>query len=136
MSENTYIAFISHGKDSNAMLHVIKNILHKPLDRIISTSMWATETLEAEFPEMVEWRKEADKRIYDMFGVPVEYVFATDKDGNKLTYDGMFHSIPTRTKYPGMIKGFPLCIGSWCRKLKYEKVDIDSYLDRTCRGGL
>lgn len=41
----------------------------------------------------------------------------------------MFYTtISERGKYAGNIKGFPCVKGSWCKKLKYEKVDIRKFV--------
>ena len=71
-----YVASISHGKDSIAMLEAIKKLGY-PLDRIISVQVWATDTIPADLPEMYEWKKHADEIIYKRYGVKVEYVSAT-----------------------------------------------------------
>jgi hypothetical protein len=71
-----YVASISYGKDSLAMLGAIKK-LGLPLDRIISVQVWATNDIPADLPEMYEWKAQADKIIFDMFGLKVERVSAT-----------------------------------------------------------
>lgn len=48
-----YIASLSYGKDSLAMLKVIKQH-NMPLDRIVHSEVWATDDIPAEVPEMVE----------------------------------------------------------------------------------
>ena len=41
----------------------------------------------------------------------------------------MFYStVCERGKYAGNIKGFPPKVGEWCKKLKFEKVDIRRYI--------
>ena len=46
-----YIASLSYGKDSIAMLEVIKRY-HIPLDRIIHVEIMATKTIPADLPPM------------------------------------------------------------------------------------
>lgn len=99
-----YCASISYGKDSLAMLHVIVDILHKPLDRIITAEVWATDTIQADLPPMVEFKEKADRIIKERWGIEVEHLFAMDKDGNKLTYEKMFYHIPKR-KVPKLMGG-------------------------------
>ena len=72
------VACISHGKDSLAMLRAIK-LLGLPLHRIVTSDVWATQDIPADLPPMWEWKKEADKRIKDLYGIDVEHVCATKK---------------------------------------------------------
>lgn len=48
-----YVASLSYGKDSLAMLHVITDVLHWQLDRIVTADVWATDTIPADLPPMV-----------------------------------------------------------------------------------
>ena len=91
-----YSASISYGKDSLAMLHVITDVLHKPLDRIVTAEVWATDTIQADLPPMVEFKEKADRIIKERWGIEVEHLYATDKEGNKLTYEKLFYHIPKR----------------------------------------
>ena len=56
MKENQYILSLSYGKDSLACLEAIK-FLGLPLDRIIHAEVWATDTIPADLPPMVEFKK-------------------------------------------------------------------------------
>lgn len=81
-----YIASLSYGKDSLAMLHVITDILHWPLTRIITADVWATDTIPAELPPMVEFKEKADMIIKERWGIDVEHLYAkkkTDGGGQK-----------------------------------------------------
>ena len=71
-----YIASISYGKDSLAMLHVITDVLHWQLDRIITANVWATDTIPADLPPMVEFKDKADRIIKERWGIEVEHVCA------------------------------------------------------------
>lgn len=71
-----YVASISYGKDSLAMLHVITDILHWQLDRIITADVWATDTIPADLPPMVEFKDKADRIIKDRWGIEVEHLCA------------------------------------------------------------
>ena len=73
------VACISHGKDSEAMLRAIQ-LLGLPLHRIIHTEVWATDTIPADLPPMVEFKKEAEKIIKELYGIEVENVWATQKE--------------------------------------------------------
>lgn len=75
-----YMLSLSYGKDSLACLGAIK-MLGLPLDRIVHAEVWATETIPADLPPMVEFKKKADKIIKERYGIEVEHVWATKKTG-------------------------------------------------------
>ena len=76
---NTYcVACISHGKDSIAMLRAIQ-LLGLPLHGIVTSDVWATQDIPADLPEMWEWKKQADQRVFELYGVPVTHICATEK---------------------------------------------------------
>ena len=104
-----YIASISYGKDSLAMLDVImSNGL--PLDDVIYVEVMATKTLSAELPDMVKFIEYADKRLYDLYGITVT------KLRSDLTFEDVFYKVKgSRSKFPGTIYGFPMtCQFAWC----------------------
>jgi len=128
---------LSYGKDSLACIEAIR-ILGYPLDRIVHAEVWATDTIPADLPPMVEFKNYADRIIKQRYGIDVEHIYAVDKNGEKLTYEKMFYHKPVRRKSGGEssdlqqseclgatvnsnylpYKGFPLTRGSWCKKLK------------------
>lgn len=59
-----YILSLSYGKDSLACLEAIK-LLGLPLDRIVHAEVWATDTIPADLPPMVDFKAKADKIILD-----------------------------------------------------------------------
>ena len=71
-----YILSLSYGKDSLACLEAIRQLGY-PLDRIIHAEVWATDTIPADLPPMVEFKKYADQVIFDRYGVVVEHIYAT-----------------------------------------------------------
>lgn len=73
-----YVLSLSYGKDSLACLGAIEQ-LGWPLDRIIHAEVWATDTIPADLPPMVEFKKRADKVILDRYGIQVEHICATRK---------------------------------------------------------
>lgn len=108
-----YIASLSYGKDSVAMLEVIrKNGL--PLDRIVHVEIMATEEIPADYPETMQWKQYADKIIQDRYGLTVEHIRA------RKTYEEMFYGIPNRKSYntekQGQIRGFPSLRSQWCSR--------------------
>lgn len=103
-----YIASLSYGKDSIAMLEVIKQH-NMPLDRIVHVEVMATPTISADLPEMCEWKDYADNEIYKRYGIKVERLRA------KKSYEEQFYTKFTdRSKKCGEIYGFPMMMGAWC----------------------
>lgn len=120
-----YVLSLSYGKDSLACLGAIEE-LGWPLDRIIHAEVWATDTIQADLPPMVEFKAKADKIIKERWGIEVEHLCAT-RNGEKLTYEKLFYHVPKRKEakrtngdWGGRAKGWPLTIGSWCKHLKTE----------------
>lgn len=70
-----YILSLSYGKDSLACLEAIKKLGY-PLDRIIHAEVWATDTIPADLPPMVEFKAYADKIIKEKYGIEVEHICA------------------------------------------------------------
>ena len=111
-----HILSLSYGKDSLACLGAIEE-LGLPLDRIIHAEVWATDTIHADFPEMIEFKVKADKIIKKRYGIEVEHVRA-DK-----TYEQWFYSVKTgRNKKTnkdriGQNYGFPYRMWQWCNSM-------------------
>ncbi len=113
-----YILSLSYGKDSLACLGAIEQ-LGWPLDRIIHAEIWATDTIPADLPPMLDFKKKADKIIKDRWGIEVEHITAP------LTYEKIFYRMRTHSKIGnnGKIYGWPTRIGPWCtEKLKKSTV--------------
>ena len=122
----SYIASISYGKDSLAMLEIIK-LNNLPLDRIVHCEIMATETISADLPLMVDFKARADKIIKERYGIVVEHICANNVDGvkkNCVTYEDGFYHIVNRRDGTQSIKGFPMTKGNWCQKLKTNAMDI------------
>lgn len=73
-----YVASVSRGKDSTAMLRAIQ-LMGWPLDMIASVDIWATDDIPAELPPMVAFKDEWDAKCLEQFGVPVTRLCATRK---------------------------------------------------------
>lgn len=118
-----HIASLSYGKDSLAMLEAIHRLGY-PLDEIVHVEIWATDTISANLPPVVEFKKHADKIIKERYGLDVRHVCATNDDGSKRTFEQWFYRTPPRRKkkkYDGLYLGWPMVIGRWClRALKLE----------------
>ena len=103
-----YILSLSYGKDSLACLGVIEK-LGLPLTRIVHAEVWATDTIPADLPPMVEFKAKADKIIKERFGIEVEHTRA------KVTYEQQFYRLRQNKKTNGtQIYGFPIVKGAWC----------------------
>lgn len=89
------ILSLSYGKDSMACLGALDR-LQWPLDRIVTVEVWATDTIQADLPPMVEFKSHADNVIRERWGIEVEHLCATDKNGDKLTYEKVFYRVPNR----------------------------------------
>ena len=88
MSTVEHILFISYGKDQLACIGAIEQ-LGWPLERIVHAEVWATDTIPADLPPMVEFKQKADRIIKDRLGIEVEHVYAT-RFGKKATYEDIF----------------------------------------------
>ena len=119
MSE--HILSLSYGKDSIACLGAIEE-LGWPLDRIIHAEVWATDTIPADLPPMVEFKAKADRIIKERWGIEVEHV------RSKWTYQRQFYETFGKGVRAGEIYGFAMTITPWCNsRLKAGVLDsIDS----------
>ena len=102
-----YIASVSYGKDSLAMLEVIKQH-DMPLDRIVHVEIMATDTIPADLPPMMEFKAKADKIIRERYGIEVEHLHALK------SYEQYFYRKRGSGKSNGQIQGFPMTRGAWC----------------------
>ena len=89
-----YILSLSYGKDSLACLGAIKK-LGLPLDRIVHAEVWATDTIPADLPPMVEFKKKADAIIKERYGIEVEHICALKTRGSE---EGNLHTRTYSTK--------------------------------------
>lgn len=84
-----HILSLSYGKDSLACLGAIEQ-LGWPLDRIVHAEVWATDTIPADLPPMVEFKHKADAIIKKRWGIEVERARANR------TYQDRFYSVKTK----------------------------------------
>lgn len=105
-----YIASISYGKDSLAMLEVIKQH-DMPLDRIVHVEIMATDTIPADLPPMMEFKTKADKIIKERYGIEVEHLHAKD------SFENIFYRIRHGRTNDGVMYGFPIVKGNWCNSM-------------------
>ncbi len=106
-----HILSLSYGKDSLACLGAIE-LLGWPLDRIVHAEVWATETIPADLPPMVEFKARVDEIIKARWGITVEHVRGpyTFEQGFYLTRG----RTGRKTKYNGRLYGWPMIRGQWC----------------------
>lgn len=105
---------LSYGKDSTASIHVAIDVLGWSVDRIVTADVYATDSIQADLPEMVEFKEHADQIIEQRYGIKVEHFRSPD------TFESFFY----RTKVSnggllnpeneGKIHGWPRLFGSWC----------------------
>lgn len=80
-----YVLSLSYGKDSLACLGAIQKLGY-PLDRIIHAEVWATDTIPADLPPMIEFKKKADEIIKRTYGLEVEHICATSRERERESY--------------------------------------------------
>lgn len=102
-----HILSLSYGKDSLACLGAIEE-LGWPLDRIVHAEVWATDTIHADLPPMVEFKAKADAIIKERWGIEVEHISCG------FSYESKFYSTFVKGKRIGEIYGFPMVNGTWC----------------------
>ncbi len=109
-----FVLSLSYGKDSLGCLGAIEQ-LGWPLDRIVHAEVWATDTIPADLPPMVEFKAKADAIIKERWGIEVEHVSA------KTTYERSFYKPVTKQASGfecriGLNRGFPYQKGPWCQR--------------------
>lgn len=110
-----HVLNLSYGKNSIACLGAIEQ-LGWPLDRIIHAEVWATETIPADPPLMVDFKAKADEIIKKRWGIEVEHVCAMDGE-EKRTYESVFYCKRLSSKNGNKIHkiyGWPFQKGPWC----------------------
>ena len=111
-----YVASISFGKDSLAMLIKIKE-LGMPLDEVIYCDIRFDEDISGEMPKMAEFIPKAKKILKEKYGITVRHLTY------KKTFKEQFYTIKQRGKHIGDNYGFPFVIGAWCNsRLKMEPI--------------
>lgn len=74
-----YVASVSRGKDSTAMLRAIQ-LMGWPLDAICSVDIWFDDETPAELPPMVAFKDAWDAKCLEWFGIPVTRLCATKRE--------------------------------------------------------
>lgn len=114
-----HILSLSYGKDSLACLGAIEQ-LGWPLDRIVHAEVWATDTIPADLPPMVEFKARADAIIKERWGIEVEH-FRVDVTYEDVLYREVKPENYEKRKAKRSLKrglpkiyGFPTRKGAWC----------------------
>lgn len=123
-----HILSLSYGKDSMACFGACE-LLGWPIDRVVTAEVWATDTIPADLPQMVEFKEKADKIIKERWGIEVEHIRA------KVSYEEQFYKIRKRKIGGTSIYGFPCVRGAWCNRAlklsvleKFEKLSDAQYI--------
>ncbi len=77
LKRTEFVYNLSYGKDSMAGLYVTIELLGIPISRIVHAEVWATDTIPADLPPMVEFKARADAYILNRWGLKVEHIYAT-----------------------------------------------------------
>ena len=120
-----HILSLSYGKDSMACFGACE-LLGWPIDRVVTAEVWATDTIPADLPPMVEFKAKADKIIKERWGIEVEHICAMDGD-SKRTYESVFFRRRKSSKKGNTLHkmhGWPFQKGPWCNsRLKTGVLD-------------
>ena len=110
-----YVASLSFGKDSMAMLIKIKE-LGLPLDEVIYVDIMFDDDTSGETPEMASFITKAEKILKEKFNVEVTHL-------RGVTFKEQFYKVKQRGKHIGDNYGFPYVIGAWCNsRLKMQPI--------------
>lgn len=103
-----HILSLSYGKDSMACFGACE-LLGWPIDRVVTAEVWATDTIPADLPPMVEFKKRADKIIKERWGIEVEHFRV-----NVSFEDQFYKTRHNKKKDIECIYGFPCVKVPWC----------------------
>lgn len=108
-----HILSLSYGKDSMACLFALEK-LGWPLDRIVTADVWATDTIPADLPPMVEFKAYADAAIKERWGIEVEHF------KSKVAFERGFYTLigeRAKPEYRGKPRGWPgQVLANWCNR--------------------
>lgn len=110
-----YVASVSFGKDSLAMLIKIKE-LGLPLDEVIYVDIMFDDNISGETPEMASFISKAEKILKEKFNIEVTHL-------KGITFKEQFYKVKQRGNHIGDNYGFPYTIGAWCNdRLKMQPI--------------
>ena len=104
-----HILSLSYGKDSMACFGACE-LLGWPIDGVVTAEVWATDTIPADLPPMVEFKAHADRIIKERWGIQVEHI------RSKRCYQDVFYMVANgeNEERAGKIYGWPYQRGPWC----------------------
>ena len=104
-----HILSLSCGKDSMACFGACE-LLGWPIDGVVTAEVWATDTIPADLPPMVEFKAHADRIIKERWGIQVEHI------RSKRCYQDVFYMVANgeNEERAGKIYGWPYQRGPWC----------------------
>jgi len=116
LKKDYYVASLSYGKDSLAMLIKIKE-LGLPLDEVIFCEIMFDDKISGIHPKQLEFINEARKILKERFDIDVIHLKAIK------SYKEQFYTKKEKGKRVGQIYGFPVLIGAWCNgRLKLQVI--------------
>lgn len=122
-----YIASISFGKDSLAML--IEIIRRKmPLDYVIFCDIKFNDKISGEHPLMAEWIPKAEKILKEKFNIDVIHLTA-----NK-NFTQQFYTKKNKGNHIGDNYGFPYVVGAWCNS-RLKLAPINNFIKKILKSG-
>lgn len=87
-----------------------------PIDRVVTAEVWATDTIPADLPPMVEFKAHVNKIIKERWGIEAEHVCAMC-GGKKRVYEDIFYSHRATSRNGNTIHKmyrWPFQKGAWC----------------------
>jgi hypothetical protein len=111
-----HILSLSYGKDSLACLGAIEE-LKLPLNRIVHVEVWATDTIPADLPQMVEFKAKADKIIKERYGITVEHI-------SSKPYEHYFYKVCNGVAYYDDKQVISIVCEKWYAERGYLLVEI------------
>lgn len=116
LKENYYVASISYGKDSLAMLLKIKE-LGLPLNEVIFCEIMFDNQISGIHPKQLEFIEKAKQKLKNKYDIEVNHLKAVK------SYKEQFYTTKAKGKRVGEVYGFPVLIGAWCNgRLKLDVI--------------
>lgn len=115
-----YVLSLSYGKDSIATIEACRHLGY-PIDRIVHAEVWATDTIPADLPPMVDFKKGADKIIFERYGLTVDHVCAMKKNSQNGNVERERATADISTKSIGTGKPAHLLTGTESMDFQSEK---------------
>jgi len=116
MKKDYYVASLSYGKDSLAMLVKIIE-LGLPLDEVIFCEIMFDKEISGIHPRQLEFINKARLILKEKYNIEVNHLKAIK------SFKEQFYTKKQKGKRKGEIYGFPVLIGAWCNgRLKLDVI--------------